>query len=542
MAWSPQLGMASEPTSTVELTLRAEKLADMDLFDKSDPFCVVYVKEFNGKSQWIEVGRTEAIQNNHSPSWSKRIMMEYKFEQRQEMKFDVYDQDKKGSLNLSNHEFLGSCQCYMAEVVTGGSFGSVYSKELTGKKKKSKLFVSVEELPESKEEISFILSAHDLDKKDFFGKGDPFVIISKSSVEAKSFAPIYTTEVIKNEKNPQWKGFTLSSKVLCSGDHKRPIKFDVYDWDSENSKDFIGSALLTLEDILSKTPFKADLINPKKKEKKGSKYKNSGVLHFQNVSCVLKHSFMDFIRSGLQVNFTVAIDFTASNGNPDEPSSLHNRNNPNNPYVLALRSVGEVIQEYDSDKSFPALGFGACIPPTGQVSHEFFLNLRTDTPHCRGIEGIIQAYHTSLNGVQLYGPTNFAPVINHVARFASVHVSDPNNYFVLLIITDGIITDLPATKRAIVDASSLPMSIIIVGVGDEDFSAMEELDGDKTTLSSGNVPCKRDIVQFVELRKYVKGDKAEWSKEFLAKDVLAEIPEQLLGYMNMKGFAPKPSS
>ena len=42
-------------------------------------------------------------------------------------------------------------------------------------------------------------------------------------------------------------------------------------------------------------------------------------------------------------------------------------------------------------------------------------------------------------------------------------------YFVLLMITDGIITDMEATKNAIVRASSLPLSIIIVGVGDADF-------------------------------------------------------------------------
>ena len=42
-------------------------------------------------------------------------------------------------------------------------------------------------------------------------------------------------------------------------------------------------------------------------------------------------------------------------------------------------------------------------------------------------------------------------------------------YFVLLMITDGIISDMTATKEAIVNASSLPLSIIVVGIGDADF-------------------------------------------------------------------------
>ena len=37
------------------------------------------------------------------------------------------------------------------------------------------------------------------------------------------------------------------------------------------------------------------------------------------------------------------------------------------------------------------------------------------------------------------------------------------NYFILLIITDGIITDMAETVLAIVRASHLPMSIIIIG-------------------------------------------------------------------------------
>ena len=34
------------------------------------------------------------------------------------------------------------------------------------------------------------------------------------------------------------------------------------------------------------------------------------------------------------------------------------------------------------------------------------------------------------------------------------------------------------SKRAIIEASSLPLSIIIVGVGQQDFAPMEELDSD----------------------------------------------------------------
>ncbi|CAG7730471.1 unnamed protein product, partial [Allacma fusca] len=41
----------------------------------------------------------------------------------------------------------------------------------------------------------------------------------------------------------------------------------------------------------------------------------------------------------------------------------------------------------------------------------------------------------------LYGPTNFAPVINTVAAMASKTKSG-QSYYILVIITDGVISDM----------------------------------------------------------------------------------------------------
>jgi len=51
----------------------------------------------------------------------------------------------------------------------------------------------------------------------------------------------------------------------------------------------------------------------------------------------------------------VAVDFTASNGDPSDPRSLHYINPyggsvDNNAYIQAILSVGSVLEYYDSDK------------------------------------------------------------------------------------------------------------------------------------------------------------------------------------------------
>ena len=345
---------------------------------------------------------------------------------------------------------------------------------------------------------------------------------------------MHKTEYIKNTLNPVWPPFTISASSLGRGDSSCAIKVICYDWDNDGSHDLIGEFTTTLGELLSQKLLTWELINPHKVSKK--KYKNSGTITISSVKVFQKYSFLDYIFGGCQINFTVAIDFTASNENPTLPSSLH-YNNPYQPnqYVCALTAVGEVCQDYDMDKMFPALGFGARIGST--VSHEFALNGNPSNPYCAGIQGVLAAYHQAIQAVELYGPTNVAPVINHVANFAeqaSQNISAQQNYFILLLLTDGAITDMRETKLAIIRASTLPMSIIIVGVGGADFQAMEELDSDNAVLSVGSAKAKRDIVQFVPFRKF-QGD---FAAERLAKEVLAELPGQLADYMSWKGITP----
>merc|ERR1711976_736682 len=199
----------------------------------------------------------------------------------------------------------------------------------------------------------------------------------------------------------------------------------------------------------------------------------------------------------------------------------------------AIQSVGEIIQDYDTDKLFPVGRFGARIPPNGQVSHMYPCNFNPQDPFVHGVPGIIQAYQQAISSVQLYGPTNFSPVIQQTAQMARQAGRD-GGFFVLLIITDGVITDMDATKRAIVENSNLPFSIIIVGVGGADFDAMDELDSDDSLLEWNGKQAARDIVQFVPYRNFLSNDLLQM-KAALAKEVLAEVPEQVTSYMFATG-------
>uniref|UniRef100_A0A8C4M537 Copine family member 9 n=1 Tax=Equus asinus asinus TaxID=83772 RepID=A0A8C4M537_EQUAS len=463
-------------------------------------------------------GRTEVIDNTLNPDFVRKFVLDYFFEEKQNLRFDVYNVDSK--TNISKPDFLGQAFLALGEVI--GGQGSRVERPLTGVpgKKCGTILLIAEELSNCRDIATMQLCANKLDKKDFFGKSDPFLVFYRSN-EDGTFTICHKTEVVKNTLNPVWQPFSIPVRALCNGDYDRTVKIDVYDWDRDGSHDFIGEFTTSYRELSkAQNQFTVyEVLNPRKKCKK-KRYVNSGTV---------------------SLNFTVAIDFTASNGNPLQPTSLHYMSPYQlSAYAMALKAVGEIIQDYDSDKLFPAYGFGAKLPPEGRISHQFPLNNNDEDPNCAGIEGVLESYFQSLRTVQLYGPTYFAPVINQVAR-AAAKISDGSQYYVLLIITDGVISDMTQTKEAIVSASSLPMSIIIVGVGPAMFEAMEELDGDDVRVSYRGRYAERDIVQFVPFRDYVdRSGNQVLSMARLAKDVLAEIPEQLLSYMRTRDIQPRP--
>uniref|UniRef100_A0AAY4DEA6 C2 domain-containing protein n=1 Tax=Denticeps clupeoides TaxID=299321 RepID=A0AAY4DEA6_9TELE len=480
----------------------------------------------------LQFGRTEVIDNTLNPDFVRKYILDYFFEEKQNLRFDMYDVDSK-SPDLSKHDFLGQVFCTLGEVV--GSPASRLEKPLGGipGKKCGSIVLTAEELGNCRDFATMQFCANKLDKKDFFGKSDPFMVFYRSN-EDGTFTICHKTEVVKNTLNPVWQSFTIPVRGLCNGDYDRTIKVEVYDWDRDGSHDFIGEFTTSYRELArGQSQFNIyEVVNPKKKMKK-KKYANSGTV---SVSYGAAEGDVSTRLSAIK---RLTSDLT---GNPSQSTSLHYMNPYQmNAYAMALKAVGEIIQDYDSDKMFPALGFGAKLPPDGRVFHEFPLNGNIENPYCNGIEGILEAYHQSLKTVQLYGPTNFAPVVNHVARYAAA-VQDGSQYFVLLIITDGVISDMAQTKEAIVNAAKLPMSIIIVGVGQAEFDAMVELDGDDIRISSRGKLAERDIVQFVPFRDYMdRTGNHVLSMARLAKDVLAEIPDQFISYMKSRGIKPNPA-
>lgn len=96
----------------------------------------------------------------------------------------------------------------------------------------------------------------------------------------------------------------------------------------------------------------------------------------------------------------------------------------------------------------------------------------------------------------------------------------------LLILTAGNIENVKKTKEQLIEASEDALSIVIVGIGDADFSGMEFLDEHDPAREGG-----RDITKFVRFSDYK-------SFNALTEAVLDEIPDQLVEFFFSRGIMP----
>ena len=103
-----------------------------------------------------------------------------------------------------------------------------------------------------------------------------------------------------------------------------------------------------------------------------------------------------------------AIDYTNSNRDQTDRNSLHFLGEDNQ-YEQAIKSVGGVIEPYDSDKLFPFYGFGGIPRHMGidYISHCFPVNGQENNPEIKTIEGVLQTYRQTLPSIEFRGPTYF---------------------------------------------------------------------------------------------------------------------------------------
>lgn len=528
--------------TNVELSFTAKGLRDTDgIGNKSDPKLIVEMKNLG---QWSEVFETETVSDNLNPEFKEKGNVPFQFQDIQPIRFTLWDMDNHGK---KRGELLGRAETRLAQLVSKGSMDlELDDGNPKHKGKCGTVSVLAEELSNCKDLLIMHLRGQKLPKKDgigFLGSSDPYVRFVRRVGDSGKAVLVHKTKVRKSTVNPDWGTVAVSVDKLCKGDYETTIHLECWDWDRASAHDYMCEGELRMSSLKQGGKHSIEI---EMMDKSGKKPKKAGKL-ILDYEIRHSYSFVDYLQKGLNVNAGIFLDFTASNGDDiRDPTSLHYLDPKTlNQYQQGIMGMGPVLAQYDTDGRIPVFGFGAKVG--GKVSHCFPLN--PDEPEAKGVEGVMENYNRFLNRVRdnevrMYGPTYFRQIVEVAAGYAApggpFSKKKSDNYFVWIIMTDGEVMDLQPTIEEICKASKLPLSFVILGIGegettkDNGWETMEFLDSDSQPLQTedGKYRADRDIVQFVEAEQY------KHNPTVLYQKVLEEIPGQVEQYMRDNNIMP----
>ncbi|XP_050132850.1 E3 ubiquitin-protein ligase RGLG3 isoform X1 [Malus sylvestris] len=241
-------------------------------------------------------------------------------------------------------------------------------------------------------------------------------------------------------------------------------------------------------------------------------------------------------------NLILGVDFTKSNEWTGRYSfhrkSLHAIGSTSNPYEHAISIIGRTLSPFDEDNLIPCFGFGEA-----STHDQCVFSFYPEGRYCHGFEEALARYREIVPFLKLSGPTSFAPIID-----AAIDIVEKSNgqYHVLVIIADGQVTRSPdtppgrfspqeqATINSVVAASQYSLSIILVGVGDGPWDAMQQFDDYIPQRSFDNF-------QFVNFTKIMSDNTNASKKEAaFALAALMEIPFQYRATQRLHLVSPEP--
>jgi len=281
---------------------------------------------------------------------------------------------------------------------------------------------------------------------------------------------VHRSNACRADLNPLWTGVSLDMEATCNGNVDRAMKVIVWDhrktgkhrmmgefetsmrglYNAASDPDFAGfhmrrpdtgkevgyvqvvdaSLSGTALDDMNGTPKEeavTDDVAPKKK-KAGHKKKTPAA----------RPEFIDYLSGGCQISLAVAIDFTASNGDPRQPDTPHYFHPPEskewNDYEKAIFAVGSILAKYDSDQQFPVWGFGAKY--NNVVRHCFQCGSDVEV---QGVQGIMDAYRGVFRTpLTMSYPTKFTEVIQTAAAYARHEQVRKSSVCVYVCVCNGI--------------------------------------------------------------------------------------------------------
>ena len=468
----------------------------------------------NKLSSFINLGSTDEIFPIEGEiNFEKPFKIPYYFEKEQILFVQVSDENIKSNVEIIMAKIMGLKNQKLKCMIENNSFSAELFIQAIIVRKIHDSFVKMKfyDIKFHKRIIKpyFIIKRNISTNRSFSPKKSVRV-----HTEKRNWIKVFKSEILEDHKKVNYfTEYNLKVENICE-DLSDPIMVDFYDFD-KNSK-YIGYIYIYLEKFYSQQNITLNLIC------EGNDKENSELKISCDFTKIFK--FLEYLQAGLEISLIIGIDFSNKNSFHDISTEK-----PNN-YERAIKACGGILANYDTDQLFPVYGLGIVLEETEIMNPCFPINFQSN-PCVFTIDGVLKIYREALRKLKIFAKSYFAPIIKQTIENAHLR-KDNHIYFILMLVTDGIINDIEDTIDSIVEASFLPISVIIVGIGDNDFSSIEKLDDENYLTNSSGIECNRDMIQFVPFNKY------ESNEKILANEVLREIPKQIEEYFKINNIQP----
>ena len=234
----------------------------------------------------------------------------------------------------------------------------------------------------------------------------------------------------------------------------------------------------------------------------------------------------DFLKQGVKLSCYISLDFSKK-----EKSTMKDIKDIN---LNILKHIFQILQPYSKDHYFHPSGFGAKIAQSNlSVFNRDKLNYSTDE--------LIKSYRTFLEHPKIIPDKNifFSPLIKKMIEDVN-KTYESNIYNVLFVLLSGNIDkkDYKEIINSLILSSYLPLSIIVIGIGKNDFSTYKDLFNLNNKNSSENMPKNKDNIIFISLKSK---SEVSCTVEYCLKELRKQIIEfyQMVKYKEEKSFEQK---
>lgn len=240
-------------------------------------------------------------------------------------------------------------------------------------------------------------------------------------------------------------------------------------------------------------------------------------------------SIFDYLTVGLKLSCFVSIDCSQGTNKQKIEKSYKN-------YKKIINSIKDKIANYTKDEYF-IYGYGANLR-NRDISNELYkyiFNINLEEDKSIHFANFIQIYDNCLNYIISEKKVCLSLMVKKITKdiFRFYDERYYNIFFILAReLTDA--SDKQNTIDAFIESGYLPLTIIIIGEGENNFESMKELFGKKIKQSSNGMLKNRDNIIFMNF-----SDDFNENSELLAEWCLREISKQMLCFYNLAKCNPE---